>query len=272
MRLYERRADARRVALAAGRSINLALAARGIAALERAGLMRGRAPAAGTDARPHGPRPRRRCALPALRPAAARAPVRGVARRPQPRAGRRRGSRRRRVPLRARLPRRGLRARPGRIEDLAAGRRLELPLGPLLAADGSGSALRHAMVAAGLASAREETLAHRYKELTIPASRDGRHQLALGALHIWPRGGYMLIALPNVDGSVHGDAVPACRGRSGQLRVARDAGERPPPVRARFRRRARARARFRGAVRREPGRPDVDRLRSALARGRPARC
>ena len=39
VRLYERRADARRVSLPAGRSINLALAARGIAALERAGLM-----------------------------------------------------------------------------------------------------------------------------------------------------------------------------------------------------------------------------------------
>ena len=40
-----------------------------------------------------------------------------------------------------------------------------------------------------------------YKELTIPASEDGGFQLEKNALHIWPRGNYMLIALPNMDGS-----------------------------------------------------------------------
>jgi kynurenine 3-monooxygenase len=40
-----------------------------------------------------------------------------------------------------------------------------------------------------------------YKELTIPAGPDGRFLLEKNALHIWPRGNYMLIALPNVDGS-----------------------------------------------------------------------
>ena len=87
------------------------------------------------------------------------------------------------------------------IEDLRTGRRFEAPLAPLLAADGSGSVFRQAMVAAGLATAREDALDHRYKELTIPAGHGGRHRLAADALHIWPRGGYMLIALPNVDGT-----------------------------------------------------------------------
>ena len=40
-----------------------------------------------------------------------------------------------------------------------------------------------------------------YMELTIPANEDGTHQLEVEALHIWPRGDFMLIALPNPDGS-----------------------------------------------------------------------
>ena len=44
-------------------------------------------------------------------------------------------------------------------------------------------------------------LAHAYKELNIAPGRDGRHRIEREALHIWPRGGFMLIALPNLDGS-----------------------------------------------------------------------
>lgn len=40
-----------------------------------------------------------------------------------------------------------------------------------------------------------------YKELTIPAGENGTFLLEKNALHIWPRGNYMLIALPNMDGS-----------------------------------------------------------------------
>jgi kynurenine 3-monooxygenase len=46
-----------------------------------------------------------------------------------------------------------------------------------------------------------EFLDHDYKELEIPAGPGGRHQIEREALHIWPRGGFMLIALPNQDGS-----------------------------------------------------------------------
>jgi kynurenine 3-monooxygenase len=45
---------------------------------------------------------------------------------------------------------------------------------------------------------REEPLEHDYKELTIPAV-NGAYALDPNALHIWPRGGFMLIALPNRD-------------------------------------------------------------------------
>ena len=40
-----------------------------------------------------------------------------------------------------------------------------------------------------------------YKELNIPAGGDGKFKMEKNALHIWPRGNYMLIALPNIDGS-----------------------------------------------------------------------
>ncbi|NIR48453.1 kynurenine 3-monooxygenase, partial [candidate division KSB1 bacterium] len=44
-------------------------------------------------------------------------------------------------------------------------------------------------------------LEHGYKELTIPPGPGGEFLLEKHALHIWPRGTYMLIALPNLDGS-----------------------------------------------------------------------
>lgn len=47
----------------------------------------------------------------------------------------------------------------------------------------------------------QQYLDYGYKELTIPASPDGKHRLETHALHIWPRGNYMLIALPNIDGT-----------------------------------------------------------------------
>ena len=44
-------------------------------------------------------------------------------------------------------------------------------------------------------------LNHGYKELEIPADKAGNHQISKQHLHIWPRGDFMLIALPNMDGS-----------------------------------------------------------------------
>ena len=46
----------------------------------------------------------------------------------------------------------------------------------------------------------QQYIDHAYKELTIPA-KGGRHVLDANSLHVWPRGGFMLIALPNTDGS-----------------------------------------------------------------------
>jgi kynurenine 3-monooxygenase len=69
---------------------------------------------------------------------------------------------------------------------------------PSIATDGAGSPVRDALVAREVASVREEPLDHDYKELTIPPV-GGKPALEVNALHIWPRGGFMLIALPNPD-------------------------------------------------------------------------
>jgi len=47
----------------------------------------------------------------------------------------------------------------------------------------------------------ESYLAHGYKELTIPPTTDGGWRMEKEALHIWPRKSFMMIALPNPDGS-----------------------------------------------------------------------
>jgi kynurenine 3-monooxygenase len=47
----------------------------------------------------------------------------------------------------------------------------------------------------------ESYLAHGYKELTIPSGPDGSWRMEKNALHIWPRKSFMMIALPNPDGS-----------------------------------------------------------------------
>ncbi|HUB88151.1 MAG TPA: NAD(P)/FAD-dependent oxidoreductase [Dyella sp.] len=72
----------------------------------------------------------------------------------------------------------------------------------VIGADGAGSALRAAMNDYQPLGQRVEPLGHGYKELEIPpASGAQRFAIEPHALHIWPRGGYMCIALPNTEGS-----------------------------------------------------------------------
>src|SRR5262249_55188441 len=76
-------------------------------------------------------------------------------------------------------------------------REVDAPL--LIGADGAGSALRAAMNADGWLGERFEPLGHGYKELEIPPGPGPSFALEPHALHIWPRGGYMCIALPNAE-------------------------------------------------------------------------
>lgn len=69
------------------------------------------------------------------------------------------------------------------------------------AADGAGSAVRRALLERGAVMATEALLDHGYKELGVAAGAAGEFVFDSGALHIWPRDDFMLIALPNTDHS-----------------------------------------------------------------------
>jgi len=72
----------------------------------------------------------------------------------------------------------------------------------IIGSDGAGSVIRKALSNTFKDfEVVEEFIEHGYKELSIPANDDGSHKLPKDALHIWPRESFMLIALPNLDGT-----------------------------------------------------------------------
>jgi kynurenine 3-monooxygenase len=73
----------------------------------------------------------------------------------------------------------------------------------IIATDGAGSALRRSyfLERKFLFSFSQQWLSHGYKELSILPDAQGDYKTFKNALHIWPRGDFMVIALPNLDGS-----------------------------------------------------------------------
>jgi kynurenine 3-monooxygenase len=73
----------------------------------------------------------------------------------------------------------------------------------IIATDGAGSAMRKSYYLGKkfLFSFSQDYLTHGYKELSILPTEEGGYKTYKNALHIWPRGDFMLIALPNLDGS-----------------------------------------------------------------------
>ncbi|MEO6132500.1 MAG: NAD(P)/FAD-dependent oxidoreductase, partial [Saprospiraceae bacterium] len=74
----------------------------------------------------------------------------------------------------------------------------------LIGTDGAGSAIRQGFLNIGSNirfNYSQDFLDHGYKELEIPAGPNGTWRIEKNALHIWPRHNYMLIALPNLNGS-----------------------------------------------------------------------
>lgn len=69
----------------------------------------------------------------------------------------------------------------------------------IVGADGAFSAVRGRMQKTDRFSYSQSYLEHGYKELTMPPTDKGEFALEPNALHIWPRGGFMMIALPNSD-------------------------------------------------------------------------
>ncbi|MEU0517301.1 NAD(P)/FAD-dependent oxidoreductase [Streptosporangium sp. NPDC006007] len=197
--LYERRSDPRSATAERGRSINLALSERGLDALRRVGLDEAVMKAAL-------PMPGRMMHAPdgtlSFQPYSAdgQRAINSISR-----------SELNRTMLEGALALPGVRARfEHRLTGLDVDSGLmdfDTPDGPVqrsaqivLAADGAYSAVRGRLQFLPGFDFSQDFLDYGYKELTIPA-RDGEFALDPGALHIWPRGQAMMIALPNPDRS-----------------------------------------------------------------------
>ena len=89
------------------------------------------------------------------------------------------------------------------FEDYKTKQNFSIKADVIFGGDGAGSSLRKSYLSERkfLFSYSQDYLNHGYKELEIPADKSGNHQISKGHLHIWPRGDFMLIALPNLDGS-----------------------------------------------------------------------
>lgn len=71
----------------------------------------------------------------------------------------------------------------------------------LIGTDGAYSAVRHRLMFTDRFDYSQDYIDHGYKELSIEPDDDGNHRLEKNTLHIWPREDFMMIALPNIDGS-----------------------------------------------------------------------
>ena len=228
--IYESRPDLRVVQLDAGRSINLALAARGISALREVGVMdqveplllpmRGRLIHdldGSTSLQPYGIRPHEvihsvsRPALTALLLTAAEATGQVQVRFDQECIG-------------------------GDLDDgyltfrrYGTDQAYEVAFDTVYGTDGSGSELRDLIASSEGGTVSIEPLDHSYKELELPAGPGGSFLLEAEALHIWPRSEYMLIALPNLDATFTCTLFLATDGNPGFSSL-----DRPDDVRALF--------------------------------------
>ncbi|MFT4198141.1 MAG: NAD(P)/FAD-dependent oxidoreductase [Pseudoxanthomonas sp.] len=199
--LYERRGDPRIKGYESGRSINLALAERGRHALRLAGaeeavmrravMMRGRMVHAldgGTDLQRYGRDDSE--VIWSIHRADLNLTLLDLAER----AGAR-------VHFHRRLHTVDFEAGYARFIDDRDDSPHDIRFASLVGADGAGSALRAAMGRATTIGERSEFLDHSYKELEIPPAPSGGFRIEPHALHIWPRGDYMCIALPNDEGT-----------------------------------------------------------------------
>lgn len=200
--LYERRSDPGAGNFVGGRSINLALSTRGIDALERVGLaneilshaiqMRGRMihdRAGGLHFQPYDKDPAKcinsigRAALNSVTLAAAQK-LPNV-----------------KVLFDHKCVDVDLDRPAARLINTATNTEIIAAGGLVIGVDGAFSAVRKSMQRLERFDYRQDYLRHGYKELTIPPGPNGESRMERNALHIWPRRSYMMIALPNPDGS-----------------------------------------------------------------------
>ncbi len=199
--IHERRPDMRRVQISAGRSINLALSTRGIHALQQAGIwdsmkkiiipMKGRMMHAvsgeltfqryGKDDTEVINSISRAELNMALMNAAEENGVR--------------------IHFNQRCTGYDVRSSTLELRNEETSEEHKLESDIVIGTDGSASAIRQEFLKLPRFNFSQQYLDYGYKELTIPADPNGEHQIETHALHIWPRGNYMLIALPNIDGT-----------------------------------------------------------------------
>ncbi len=87
------------------------------------------------------------------------------------------------------------------FHDQVSDRSYQRQVFPLIATDGAGSVARLKLEHYVGFKADADLLDHGYQEFTTAPTGNGEHRIDPEALHIWPRGGFMMIALPNTDGS-----------------------------------------------------------------------
>jgi kynurenine 3-monooxygenase len=199
--IYERRPDIRRLRISAGRSINLALSTRGIHALTEAGLwdemrtiiipMKGRMMHSAISEltfQPYGKD---------------EGEVINSISRAELNISLMNAAEEQGVKIHCQQRCTGIDLKTGTLQlrDERSGEERTLGSRVVIGCDGSSSAIRGEMLKLSRFNFSQQYLDYGYKELTIPAGPNGKHVLGTNALHIWPRGNYMLIALPNVDGT-----------------------------------------------------------------------
>lgn len=203
--LYEKRGDMRLEEIDAGRSINLALSARGLKALERAGIkseiIEQCIPMNGRFVHPLGGQP-------FLSPYSGRTEdyINSVSR-----GGlnillldKAEALDNVTIYFNHTCEKVDLKAAKAVFRDTTKNETKEAQGDIVIGTDGAGSVVRRAIMGRTtdlLFNYSQDFLRHGYKELSILPTAEGGWQIEKNALHIWPRGSFMIIALPNLDGS-----------------------------------------------------------------------
>ena len=201
--LYEKRADMRKGFEDAGRSINLALSARGLMALNRAGVkkqvLQSCIPMKGRMIHPLGDQP-------FLSPYSGREEdyINSVSRSGLNMTLLDEAEKLDKVTLYFNAGVTQVNLKEARIQYQQGGVTKEDQGTVVIGTDGAGSVVRRALMKDTtrlLFNYSQNFLRHGYKELSILPAPDGGWKIHKEALHIWPRGHFMIIALPNLDGS-----------------------------------------------------------------------
>jgi kynurenine 3-monooxygenase len=199
--VYERRPDMRKVSMSAGKSINLALSTRGIHALEQVGLaekvltnavpMKGRMIHTGAGElsfQPYGKNDSEyinsisRSELNIILMNEAEK-FTGV-----------------QFHFNHRCTGMNLETKTAHFVNETNAEKIDVSGETVIGTDGSASALRMEFLKSGFFNFSQTYQDYGYKELNIPVAANGGFRMEKNALHIWPRGSYMMIALPNIEG------------------------------------------------------------------------